>query len=64
MLPNQWTGSTVFKLKDPKGANAPVGTPKHSNRAAAPALQDKAGFRALGPLLGVFSSIKSPDTGP
>eukprot|EP00969_Alexandrium_andersonii_P266445 11776389-Alexandrium_andersonii.AAC.1 len=48
MLPNQWTGSTVFKLRDPKGAPAPAGDPKRGGRTAAPALPNKAEFQALG----------------
>eukprot|EP00969_Alexandrium_andersonii_P208024 9188654-Alexandrium_andersonii.AAC.1 len=64
MLPNQWTGSTVFKLKSPEGANAPDGGSKHGTRTAAPAPPDKAVFQKLGSLLGAFRSTKRPDSGP
>eukprot|EP00969_Alexandrium_andersonii_P263443 11643452-Alexandrium_andersonii.AAC.1 len=64
MLPNQWTGSTVFRLKETPGAHASSGNPKPSSRTAAPALPDGVEFRTLGALLGAFSSINCPDSGP
>eukprot|EP00969_Alexandrium_andersonii_P331424 14648239-Alexandrium_andersonii.AAC.1 len=64
MLPNQWTGSTVFRLKESQGASVPEGNLMSSNRTAAPVLQGEAEFRVLGDLLGEFSAIQCPDSGP
>eukprot|EP00969_Alexandrium_andersonii_P303993 13437421-Alexandrium_andersonii.AAC.1 len=64
MLPNHWTGSTVFRLKEPRGARVPVGDLRSGNRAAVPALQSEAGFEELGCLLGDFNTVQCPDSGP
>eukprot|EP00969_Alexandrium_andersonii_P175980 7781501-Alexandrium_andersonii.AAC.1 len=64
MLPNRWAGSTVFRLKESQFASVPEGNLKSGNRTAAPALQGEAEFRVVGDLLGDFSAVQCPDSGP